>query len=128
VRDDITDINATICNPNWRTGAIRPPQGETDSLKTIAMHAYGIPPNQRPRVELDHLIPLELLGSDDITNLSPEVSDIPNARPPFRNTKDGVEGRLHAAVCAHQVTLAAAQWAIAVNWVTAEANLGLHTR
>ena len=68
--------------------------------------------------ELDHLVPLELGGSNDITNLWPEVGKLPN-------TKDEVEYTLNRAVCDGQVTLAAAQLAIATDWLTAETRLGL---
>jgi hypothetical protein len=127
VRSDITqdNIDQTICNPAWSTQTIRPPKDETDALKTAAMHAYGVPPSQRAKTELDHDVPLWLGGSDDVTNFWPQVSDIPNANPPYRNTKDDIEGWLHDGVCQRKVTLAAAQWAIAINWHTAMATLGL---
>jgi hypothetical protein len=70
----------------------------------------------RSTSELDHLVPLELGGSNDITNLWPEVGKVPNP-------KDKVEDALKRAVCAGQVSLAAAQNAIAANWLTAEARL-----
>ena len=41
------------------------------------------------------------------------------------NPKDTVENALHRAVCDGRVPLRAAQRAIAVNWKTAEARLGL---
>jgi len=63
-------------------------------------------------------VSLELGGSNDATNLWPEV-------PPSPNPKDQVEDTLHDAVCAGQVSLAAAQNAIASDWMTAEARLGL---
>ena len=127
VRSDITqaNIDQTICNPAWSTRTIRPPKAETDALKTAVMRAYGVPPAKRKNTELDHAVPLKLAGSDDATNFWAQVSDIPNANPPFRNTKDDIEGWLGDAVCAHKVTLAAAQWAIAINWHTAMATLGL---
>lgn len=127
VRSDITQatIDQTLCDSHWSTSSIRPPKAETDALKTAVMRAYGVPASKRASTELDHAVPLELGGSDDVTNFWAQVSDIPNARPPYRNTKDNVEGWLHDAVCAHQVTLAAAQWAIAMNWHTAMTTLGL---
>ncbi|MFK4298095.1 hypothetical protein ABH924_003253 [Arthrobacter sp. GAS37] len=36
-----------------------------------------------------------------------------------------MENTLHTAICAHKVTLSAAQNAIAHNWVTAVKDLGL---
>jgi hypothetical protein len=45
----------------------------------------------------------------------------PGASP---NPKDGVESRLHQLVCAGQVSLAAAQGAIATDWTTALSVVG----
>ncbi|QHK22502.1 hypothetical protein GU243_23305 (plasmid) [Pseudarthrobacter psychrotolerans] len=42
-----------------------------------------------------------------------------------QNPKDGIENQLNAAVCQHRVTLTAAQQAIATDWTTAKAKLGL---
>ncbi len=65
--------------------------------------------------EIDHLISLELGGSNDIKNLWPEDGKIPNP-------KDAVENRLHAWVCSapSAARLAQAQKAIATNWTTAD--------
>jgi hypothetical protein len=68
--------------------------------------------------ELDHLVSLELGGSNDEANLWPEIGKVPNP-------KDTVENDLHDAVCSGKVTLAAAQQAIASDWTTAEQRLGL---
>jgi hypothetical protein len=87
------------------------------------MRAYGEPASLRPTVELDHLIPLELGGANDVSNLWPEVSDEPGQG--FRNSKDKVENDLKSAVCAHRIAIADAQNAIATNWTTAESKLGL---
>jgi hypothetical protein len=71
--------------------------------------AYG---QRGVRGELDHLIPLELGGSNDLSNLWVEAGPIPNP-------KDSVENRLHDEVCSGQMSLRAAQEAIAGNWMTA---------
>lgn len=125
VRSDITEdnIGATICNPDWSTRSIRAPQSETDRVKTASMNAYGIPESDRAVTELDHDVPLELAGSNATSNLWAQRSDEPGKG--FRNHKDGIENRLHAAVCGHRVTLRAAQVAIATDWRTAERRLGL---
>jgi hypothetical protein len=128
VRSDITDDTkaATICNPHWSTSTIRAPKSETDRLKTIAMQAYGVPASARATTELDHDEPLELGGSNDVSNFWAERSDLSGQG--FRNSKDDVENRLHAAVCGRipgmrPVSLRDAQIAIARDWVTAEAVL-----
>jgi hypothetical protein len=64
------------------------------------------------------LVSLELGGANDVKNLWPEVGSLPNP-------KDKVENALHRAVCSGKVTLAAAQHAIATDWMTAEHSLGL---
>jgi hypothetical protein len=82
------------------------------------------------KTELDHLVPLELAGASDTRNLWPEPDQGSPSQfdPQDRfglNAKDGVENRLHTAVCAGQVSLGAAQQAIASDWTTAEARLGV---
>jgi len=110
------DITSTICKAGW-TGKVRPPESRTEHAKyDVAYVAYHIP--QSAVSELDHLVPLELGGSNDITNLWPEVGRQPNP-------KDKVENALNRAVCEDRVTLTAAQLAIATDWLTAEARLGL---
>src|SRR5580704_7780758 len=110
------DIRSTICKEGW-TNTIRPPESQTERFKyDVAYPAYRTP--QSERTELDHLVPLELGGSNDATNLWPEY-------PPTPNPKDKVEDALNAAVCRGRVSLAAAQKAIAADWLTAEKKLGL---
>ncbi len=58
--------------------------------------------------------------------MRPPVAIILIARAPL--ARDGVEDRLHTAVCNGEVILTAAQQAIAANWVTAEAVLGVKPR
>jgi hypothetical protein len=109
-------IRSTICKKGW-TATVRPPESQTERFKYgVAYPAYGTP--QSERTELDHLVPLELGGSNDATNLWPEY-------PPTPNPKDKVEDTLNAAVCDGRVKLAAAQAAIAADWLTAEKKLGL---
>jgi hypothetical protein len=108
------NIRSTICRYGW-TRTVRPPEWQTEQFKyDVAYPAYGA----TGRTELDHLVPLELGGSNDATNLWPE-------KPPTPNPKDNVERALNRAVCDGTVTLAAAQAAISSNWTTAEARLGL---
>ena len=110
------DIGSTICRSGY-TAKVRPPSSQTGKAKyDVAYPAYGIPSGDTS--ELDHLVSLELGGSNDITNLWPEVGSLPNP-------KDKVENALHRAVCEGKVSLRAAQRAIASDWMTAEAKLGL---
>ena len=61
---------------------------------------------------MDHLVPLELGGSNDIGNLWPEVAE---PRPGFHE-KDKVENYLHEQVCSGAISLKQAQAEIAGNW------------
>jgi hypothetical protein len=110
------NIAQTICRTGY-TSTVRPPEADTEKFKLDqAYPAYDVPSGTK--TELDHLVPLELGGSNDASNLWPES-------PASPNPKDDVEGALHDAVCSGQVSLAGAQQAIASDWTTAEAQLGV---
>jgi hypothetical protein len=83
------------------------------------------PDSKTRRCEIDHSISRELCGADDVKNLWPQ----PYAGVWNATMKDTLENRLHEMVCAHQITLAAAQKAIATNWKKAFQQYGgvLHT-
>ena len=66
------NIRKTICRTGY-TGKVRPPAEETDHFKyKVAYRAYGIP--HRKHTELDHLVSLELGGSNAAANLWPVFS------------------------------------------------------
>jgi hypothetical protein len=65
------------------------------------------------RYELDHLIPRQLGGADDVDNLFPQCYA---GRPWNAVLKDRVENRLHKEVCAGTITLEDAQRDIAKDW------------
>ena len=63
--------------------------------------------------EVDHLIPLELGGSNDIKNLWPQPVD----PRPGSLEKDQLENDLHERVCKGSLSLSEAQQCIASQWV-----------
>lgn len=65
--------------------------------------------------EIDHLIPRELGGADDVRNLWPQ----PYGGPCNAVNKDRLENWLHKMVCAGKMSLEDAQRAIATDWVAA---------
>jgi hypothetical protein len=102
-----------VCSPTFRTDDYRDvPQ----SLKYAVEKEYGMKPAKYGKtLEIDHVISLELGGSNDIANLFPEQRDV----PPGYKIKDTLENRLHDLVCEdHTMTLRAVQKAIAKNWET----------
>jgi hypothetical protein len=117
------NIKTTICVKGY-SASIRAPQSSTGPAKRAAMKSYGQSAKASGTTELDHLVPLELGGSNDESNLWPEPSDMPGKG--FANTKDAVEDNLHRAVCAGKVPLAAARDLIASDWTTAEHLAGLN--
>jgi hypothetical protein len=66
--------------------------------------------------EIDHLISLELGGSNDIKNLWPESC---RTEPWNARAKDKLENRLHELVCTGQILVEDAQRAIAQDWIAA---------
>lgn len=78
----------------------------TEEQRRAVLAAYG---NPAGAFELDHLVPLELGGSNANANLWPEPG------PDFK-AKDHVENVLHGRVCSGKMTLEDAQRAIARDW------------
>jgi hypothetical protein len=83
------------------------------SEKSQVYAEYGITHHSTGEYEVDHLVSLELGGSNDIANLWPEAA---NPRPGFHE-KDKVENYLHDQVCSGAVSLQQAQVEIATNWL-----------
>jgi hypothetical protein len=101
---------SVLCSPGFRTGSIR---NVPESEKFAVEGAYGMTPGHYGRaLEIDHIVPLELGGSNDIANLFPERAD---AQPGY-HAKDRLENELHDLVCAGRIELRAAQRRIAENW------------
>lgn len=83
--------------------------------KDAVYASYGISSHASGAYEVDHLIPLELGGSNDVKNLWPEPA---NPRPGFHE-KDQLENLLHDLVCSGHLDLPTAQSAIATDWFAA---------
>ncbi len=80
-----------------------------ESLKRSVYAEYGIESHRTGSYEVDHLVSLELGGDNSIANLWPEIA-------PGFHEKDGIENRLHDAVCAGSLGLRTAQGQIARDW------------
>jgi len=84
----------------------------SQSLKEEVYAEYGITTHKTGEYEVDHLIPLEIGGSNDISNLWPEAAE----PKPGCHEKDRVENYLHKIVCNGTMPLEDAQRMIATNW------------
>jgi hypothetical protein len=96
-----------ICSSSFRTGSVRNvPQSE----KYADEREYGMPAKSYGRtIEIDHIVSLELGGSNDIANLYPE----PGSGKASYHVKDKLENKLHSLVCSGSMTLSAARRGIA---------------
>lgn len=100
---------AQICTAGYSSSVRNVPTSEKDQ----AYAEYGIASHSPGQYEVDHLISLELGGSNDIANLWPEAAD---PTPGFHE-KDKVENYLHDQMCAGSISLTDAQREIATNWL-----------
>ena len=114
----LTATKDQICTPGYSKGVRNVPESE----KQAVYAEYGIVSHTKGQYEVDHLISLELGGSNDIANLWPE----PAEPTPGFHQKDGVENTLHSQVCSGAISLVDAQRIIATNWLasTSDATLG----
>ena len=105
-----TATKAQICQSGYAKSVRNVPTSEKDQVYA----EYGITHHATGEYEVDHLVSLELGGSNDIANLWPEAA---SPKPGFHE-KDKVENYLHAQVCTGVISLKEAQIQIATNWLT----------
>lgn len=101
---------AQVCTPGYATKA----RHVTNRTKKQVFATYGLKPSGA--YEVDHLISLQLGGSNDRVNLWPQSYE---TQPLNAHTKDALENRLHALVCRGTISLETAQTAIRADWVRA---------
>jgi len=110
-----TTSASAVCRPGYAHVARNVPYRVRDAVYM----AYGLPRGHRipsggyvgPRrgYVIDHLVPLELGGANDVRNLWPQPRNEARA-------KDRVEDELHEAVCSGQMRLVDVQQRIVRYW------------
>ncbi|QEC48488.1 hypothetical protein FSW04_13540 [Baekduia soli] len=97
-----------VCDPGY-SAMVR---DVSDTVRDRVYAEYGIGRHRASTYEIDHLVPLELGGSNSIANLFPEAA----SPAPGYHEKDRVEDRAHARVCGGARTLRSTQRSIAEDW------------
>lgn len=105
----LTTKTRSICASGYTKTVRKVPLSETKKV----FAEYGIPYSLHAKYEVDHLVSLELGGSNDISNLWPESRTIVNGSL----VKDKFENTLHAEVCSGKITIKAAQSEIVSDWL-----------
>lgn len=93
----------------------------TTQIKREVYDAYGIAHHSKGEYQVDHLVSLELGGSNDIANLWPQPA---NPLPGYHE-KDRFENYLHDQICAGKLKLAKVQEDLATDWASAYKKAGL---
>jgi hypothetical protein len=100
---------AKVCTPGY-SSAVR---NVSSTTKDAVYAAYGMTRHfNGSNGEVDHLVSLELGGSNARANLFPEAA-------PGSHLKDRLENALHDEVCSGTLRLRTAQRLIATNWLAA---------
>lgn len=110
--DVLSTDTRSICTPGYTKTVRNVP---TD-LKRQVYKNYGLAKRPGEDWEVDHLIALELGGSNSLRNLWPEAGF---TQPLNYHVKDRVENALHDLVCSGRLDIRVAQRAIASNWAKA---------
>ncbi len=102
-----------LCTAGYTQGV----RNVSTTTKKQVCAAYGVAPEHcnGKEYEIDHLISLELGGSNDVKNLWPE----PYQPKPGAREKDRLENWLHKQVCDGTMSLSDAQQEIANDWYAA---------
>lgn len=101
----LTTSKRKVCTPGYAQTV----RNVTTMTRRRVIARYDFKPSGR--FEMDHLVPLSLGGSNDVTNLWPETA-------PMFYLKDRLEFALWRAVCDGRVKLRDAQLQIAKDWPT----------
>jgi len=107
----IESTKENICTSGYSASV----RNVSNSTKKQVFDSYNIK-GEFGSYEIDHLISLQLGGSNSIKNLWPQSYKLPDWHA---RKKDGLENRLHSLVCKGEITLEEAQKAISENWIEA---------
>lgn len=105
-------IAKDICTPGYSKKVRNMPQ----AVKEQAYQIYGITHREKGEYEVDHLISLELGGSNSPKNLWPQSYQTPRWNA---HVKDRLENAVHRDICSGNADMKQVQEKIAANWIEA---------
>jgi hypothetical protein len=97
---------AVLCSHGFRSSEL---EHLTDAAKHAVEVEYGLTGGRSSALTIDHIVPLELGGSNNVANLYPQ-------RAPVHQLKETLDSTVAARVCKGLISLGAARRQIAVNW------------
>jgi hypothetical protein len=104
---------AVICSSHFRARYTRT---TPLSRKYAVERNYGLPAGHfRRALEIDHIVPLMIGGTNSMANLFPEEYAFADHSPGYL-VKDRLNRRLRVLICAGRMSLRTAQRSIAANW------------
>jgi hypothetical protein len=104
---------AVLCSASFHTGSVR---DVAESEKFQVEREYGLKPGHYGRsLEIDHIVSLELGGSNNIANLYREEASFASGAPGY-NVKDRLENAAHVWLCQGKISLRTVQRAISTDW------------
>jgi hypothetical protein len=115
-------VLTTNANEICVSGYAKRTRDVTSRTKDDVYYEYHIATHGAGEYEIDHLIPLGIGGSNDITNLWPQ----PTEPRPGRLEKDTLEDVLHRRICDHSLDVRTVQHEIATDWAAAYRKYVLH--
>lgn len=99
-----------VCTSGYTSKIRNVPQ----SVKEAVYKSYGITHRKPGQYEIDHLVSLELGGTNSQDNLWPQSYD---TQPWNARVKDQLENELHEELCDGTITLAQAQQEVKTDWI-----------
>jgi len=118
---DVLPVKAPqICRPGYAPSTLHAlTPAEWHKRRLLVFQAYGIGKQQRDAYVINHLIPLEIGGSNEIANLWP----LAKAGRWNTTRKAKLVRRLHKLVCSGRLSLQEAQRETAADWIATYRNL-----
>lgn len=116
-------VKSTLCKSGYSRTVRSVPASEKDDVYKsygAADHAGFCKVKNGEGCEIDHLISLEIGGSNDQSNLWPQPYDTPVGKTTLKwnaHVKDTLENKLKKLFCTDEITLHEAQSCISTDWI-----------